>query len=42
MEVQIKNFKFSNDYEDIHMNVEMALKKNWKTCRKDSHRQIKK
>ncbi len=27
LEVQNKNFKFSNDHEDIHMNVEMALKK---------------
>ena len=26
-EVQKEKFKFSNDYEDIHMNIEMALKK---------------
>ncbi len=27
LEVKKKNFKFSDDYEDIHMNVEMELKK---------------
>ena len=26
-EVQNEKFKFSHDYEDIHMNIEMALKK---------------
>ena len=31
-------FKFSSDFEDIHMNIEMSLKKNWYAFRKASYR----
>ena len=34
LEIKDEKFKFSDDYEDIHMNIEMALKKNWKVGRK--------
>ena len=43
LDIKKPNFKFSNSYEDIHMNVEMLLKKkNRRPCWKNSYRQIKK
>ena len=36
-----KKFKFSDHYEDIHMNVEMLLKK-IVTCQENSHWKIQK
>ena len=30
LEIKDKKFKFVDDYEDIHMNIEMALKKSRK------------
>ena len=42
-EVQNEKFKFSHDYEDIHMNIEMALKKkSWKVGWKTPYWKIEK
>ena len=41
-EVQNEKFKFSHDYEDIHMNIEMALKKSRKVGGKTPYWKIEK
>ena len=41
-EVQNEKFKFFHDYEDIHMNVEMELKKELERLEKTSYWKIEK
>ena len=42
-DIKKNDFKFDGSFEDIHMNIEMAVKKkNWKCCWKNAHGKIKK